>query len=107
MKSKICLHCSSGLQRPLERPRADVCSRKAPRARRDSLEDEVINVGQRCSDALEQQVQRLNGCCLLARALVAGAQRQTEVELQDKGALLATVFHRDRISALLTFRGEM
>lgn len=50
-----------------------------------SLEDDVVDVGQRGPDALEQQVQGLDGCGLLSRVVAAGAQRQTEVELKGGG----------------------
>lgn len=49
-----------------------------------SLEDEVVDVSQRGSDAFQQQVERLNSCGFLSRVLAAGAQRQTEVELKYK-----------------------
>lgn len=49
-----------------------------------SLKDEVVNVGQCCSDTFQQQVERLNGRCLLSRVVTAGAQRQTEMKLKYK-----------------------
>lgn len=58
-------------------------SNGAAAAARVSLEDDVVDVGQRGPDAFQQQVQRLNGFRLLNQVITAGAQRQTEMELKQ------------------------
>lgn len=49
-----------------------------------SLENEVVDISQRGSNAFEKQVERLNSCCFLRRVVSTGAQRQTEMELRYK-----------------------
>lgn len=82
---------------PTLRPSAHL-SNAAAAAARVSLEDDVIDVGQRGPDAFQQQVQRLNGFRLLNQVITAGAQRQTEMELKQ------THEHQDGNTTLTQWR---
>lgn len=75
---------------PTLRPSAHLSNAAAAAAARVSLEDDVVDVGQRGPDAFQQQVQRLNGFRLLNQVITAGAQRQTEMELKHTNTKMET-----------------
>lgn len=64
--------------------------------RRYLLEDDIVNIGQSSTDALQHQVQGLRNGVLQGRVTIAGPQRQAEVELEGKAGPVRTCWTSSR-----------